>query len=118
MPPPLLDDKDFFEFQNYLKDADPSLRSNSEPFEFENILTAEDPLGQTSQNGYLLIFTLKRANQVFSLLGWGLRVIYNSDISLIEIRTFFQTPLLGTLYQINKGFNYDATPEDNIYSLC
>ena len=36
--------------------------------EFENILTAEDPLGQTSEKGYLDIFTLK------------MRVIYDSDI--------------------------------------
>ena len=42
-PPPLLDIPDFFEFQTYLKNADPALGSISDIFEFENILMAEDP---------------------------------------------------------------------------
>ena len=43
-PPPLFDKSDFFGFQNYLKNADPTLGSISDFFEFENILMAEDPL--------------------------------------------------------------------------
>ena len=37
----------------------PPLGSKSVFFEFENILTVEDPLGQTSDKGYLGLFTLK-----------------------------------------------------------
>ena len=49
---------ELFGISEYLKNAEPPLGSNSDIFEFENILTAEDPLGQTSKNGYLGIFTL------------------------------------------------------------
>ena len=43
-PPPPSDISDFFEFQTYQKNADPSpLGSISDIFEFENILMAEDP---------------------------------------------------------------------------
>ena len=44
---------------------------------------AEDPHGLTSYKGYLGIFTLKRGKLSafnFSVLGWELRVTYNSDI--------------------------------------
>ena len=40
---PLSDISSFFEFQTYLKNADPPLGSISDIFEFENILMAEDP---------------------------------------------------------------------------
>ena len=49
LPPPHLSDiSDFFEFQTYLKNADPPLGSISDIYEFENILMAEDPPGLTS----------------------------------------------------------------------
>ena len=53
------DNSDFFEFQNYLKNPDPPSQIKFRPFEFENILTTVDPLRQTSEKGYLGIFTLK-----------------------------------------------------------
>ena len=42
-PHPLSDISDFFEFQTYLKNADPPLGLISDIFECENILKAEDP---------------------------------------------------------------------------
>ena len=65
-PPTHPDYSEIFESQNYLKNAAPPLGSNSGSFEFENILTAEDPLGQ----GYLGIFTLKWAYQVFLFISF------------------------------------------------
>ena len=42
---------------------------------------ADAPLGQTSEKGYLGIFTLRMGkSSCICILGGGLRVIYNSDI--------------------------------------
>ena len=43
LPTPLSDISDFFEFQTFLKNADPPSWINFRHFEFENIWMAEDP---------------------------------------------------------------------------
>ena len=60
----------------------PPLGSISDIFEFENILMTEDPptniLKELFRHIYIKKGQIKCFN--FSFLGWGLKVIYNSDI--------------------------------------
>ena len=85
LPPPI-GYFNLFEFQTYLKTADPPpspLGSISDIFEFENILLmAEDPQTNILKGLFRHIYIKEGQIKCFilSFLGWGLKVTYNSDI--------------------------------------
>ena len=61
----------------------PPLRSISDFFEFETILMAEDPPWTDILKGSFRHIYIEKGQIKcfdFSILGWGLRVTYNSDI--------------------------------------
>ena len=97
------------------------LTSNSDIFEIENLLT---PSTDILKGGYWGILHWKWAKYVisFTFLGWGLRVVYNSDSFeksrphpgfkkfLNLIWKFFGPLPIGKYVWIFLYFSFDASP--------
>ena len=82
-PPPLSDIWDFFEFETYLKNADPPSRINLRHFWiWEHIDGGRTPQINILKGLFRHIYIEKGQIKCFnfSFLGWGLRVTYNWDI--------------------------------------
>ena len=82
-PPPLSDIWDFFEFETYLKNADPPSRINLRHFWiWEHIDGGRTPRINILKGLFRHIYIEKGQIKCFnfSFLGWDLRVTYHSDI--------------------------------------
>ena len=125
-PPPLPSDiSDFFEFQTYLKNADPPYRINLRHFWiWEHIDGGRTTRINISKGLFRHIYIEKGQIKCFnfSFLGWGLIIetflkiwdpphrFSNVRIWIWDIFVFFSDPLFGTLSQIFLFFYYDASP--------
>ena len=117
-PPPLFDKSDFFGFQNYLKNADPTLGWNLDIFEFEN-----NDGGRPPRTDIIILDTLL---QIFwdlvhifknRFLHWyGEIELVNSNTMNPIIRFFLSYLLRGQSHLVNL-FLIEKWPKFDFLSL-